>query len=190
MYNCGPAFRAACIALGLLDDDGEWFQCFNESKDFSTGRALRSLFVTALINGDLSEPLKLWQRFCSDICDDLSVPADSLDTHLNYGLFLITEQLHDQGRKLADYDLPVPILPWSTHTCPFLIASELCYDITEQALLRDRTVPQLNIEQRYAFDTIVAAITTTPQSAHFLVHGAAGTCKTFLYKALCYHFRA
>jgi hypothetical protein len=97
-----PTFRAACIALGLLADDGEWFQCFDESKHFATGRALRSLFVTALINGDLSEPVKLWERFRADICDDLprriardypSVPADSLDAHLDYGLFLIAEQL-------------------------------------------------------------------------------------------------
>ena len=166
-----PTFRAACIALGLLDDDGEWFQYFNESKHFSTSRALRSLFVTTLINGDLSEPLKLWERFCSDICDDLprciaqdypSVPADFLDSHFDYGLFLIAEQLQDQGRKLTDYSLPVPVLPWSTHTCPLLITSKLCYDTTEQGLLHNYTVPQLNIEQCYAFNTIVIAVTTTP----------------------------
>lgn len=49
---------------------------------------------------------------------------------------------------------------------------------------------QLNVQQRHAYDTIVAAIATDPEHAHFFLQGAGETGKTFLYQALCNHFRA
>ena len=51
-----PTFQAACKDLGLLDDDEEWRACFEESAVFSSGRALRVLFTTALIYGPISDP--------------------------------------------------------------------------------------------------------------------------------------
>jgi hypothetical protein len=34
------SFKAACIARGLLDDDGEWHQCLNEAKYMQVGQQL------------------------------------------------------------------------------------------------------------------------------------------------------
>ena len=93
-------FQAAYITLYLLNNNSKWFQCFDKSKYFSTNYTLYSLFITILINGDLSNLLKLWEHFYLDIYnnllyqiaqDYLLVSADFLDLYLNYGLFLIAE---------------------------------------------------------------------------------------------------
>jgi DNA replication protein DnaC len=47
-----------------------------------------------------------------------------------------------------------------------------------------------NADQLQGFDTIVSAITDDPQTAYFYLQGPGGTGKTFLYKALCYYYRA
>lgn len=54
-----PTFLLACKALGLLEDDNEWLQCFTEAATFRTGQSLRNLFGTALVFGNVTEPLVL-----------------------------------------------------------------------------------------------------------------------------------
>ena len=66
-----PTFQAACVALGLLEDDREWIDCLTEASVFATGSQLRTLFVTALVYGPVADPRALWDRFATSICDDL-----------------------------------------------------------------------------------------------------------------------
>ena len=47
------------MALGLLEDDREWIDCFTEAAVFAVGAQLRSLFATALLYGPIAEPLIL-----------------------------------------------------------------------------------------------------------------------------------
>ena len=44
-------YQGACVAMGLLEDDQEWIQCFSECITFATGAALRVLFATAVLHG-------------------------------------------------------------------------------------------------------------------------------------------
>ena len=60
----------------------------------------------------------------------------------------------------------------------------------EELRLRDEMYAQLNPDQRSSFDTIVSAINTDPQNAHFFLQGPAGTGKTFLYRCLCHYYRS
>ena len=48
-----PTFKAACIALGLLEDDSEWTYCFEEAITFHSGKSLRTLFAMGLIYGQV-----------------------------------------------------------------------------------------------------------------------------------------
>ncbi len=50
-------FHEACVALGLLEDDREWIECFNEAVVFARGCSLRCLFVLAMAYGGISHPL-------------------------------------------------------------------------------------------------------------------------------------
>ena len=109
-----PTFQAACVALGLLDDDSEWIDCLAEASVFAGGPQLRALFMTALVYGAVANPVALWDRFTASIYDDLfNVLArrDDLSTsldpnlYLDYGLFLLAGLLANYGRSLADYGL-------------------------------------------------------------------------------------
>ena len=191
-------FQAACSARGLLEDDQEWISCFAEAVRFSSGHALRALFGTALVHGHVTDSTALWIRYANDICDDLphrlrsmtDVPDDLTTPHLDYGLYLLNEVLSDLGKRLQDYNMPLFTHYWGRSTGNPLIANEMTYDFNEETSLRNERYTQLNADQKHCFDTIVAGITGHPRSAHFFVHGPAGTGKTFLYKTLCNHFRA
>ena len=67
-----PTFHAACIARGLLEDDGEWNQCLEEASEMQTGTCLRYLFTTILLFCTPSQPDQLWKKFRHHICDDLA----------------------------------------------------------------------------------------------------------------------
>src|SRR5258708_39013586 len=43
-------FRQACIALGLLEDDGEWHHCLKEAANLQTGWTLHQLFTSILLH--------------------------------------------------------------------------------------------------------------------------------------------
>ena len=66
-----PIFKDACTALGLLEDDNYWINCFAEASVWSTGKELYALFVSALTYRDVVDARELWSRFQIDLCDDL-----------------------------------------------------------------------------------------------------------------------
>ena len=112
-----PTFQSACQALGLLADDNEWVQCFTEAIVFASGCALRTLFCTALIYGNVIDPLALWNAFVNHICDDLKhylnthteiiTAQDIPNYYIDYGLYLIATTLHSYNKHLDDYQLPL-----------------------------------------------------------------------------------
>ena len=67
--------------------------------------------------------------------------------------------------------------------------TEMTYDFNEETTLRNERYTQLNADQNYCFDTIVARVRDYPRPAHFFVHGPAGTGKTFLYMSRFYTAR-
>ena len=182
-----------------MDDDEEWARCFEEAAQFSSGRSLRTLFATALLFGDVTNPPNLWQRFCTSICDDLHyalernealrVPQGLHDADLDYGLYLISLILADSGKTLQDFELPNYTNDWGRTAGNELIATELNYDLIEQTAEHDLALAQFNEDQRNAYTTILQSIADGSQSLHF-VQGPAGTGKTFLYKVLCNYFRS
>ena len=136
-------FQAACVALGLLEDDQEWSSCFTKVVVFSSGIALQTLFAMALLYGGITDPSALWTRFCEHICNDLAhrlrshedILVDLQYPHLNYRLYLINQILADFGKSLIDFSLPVPAHNWSCTEGNPLIVAELCYDIMAEATL-------------------------------------------------------
>jgi hypothetical protein len=192
-----PTFQAACIALGLVEDDNEWVSCFTEASNWASGSALRALFVSAL-QFNLSNANALWERFKTDICSDLlhrirtrlNVPAEIETEHFDYGLHLIQRDLEIYGRSLADYGLPLPVHRWDNFDLPAVIATELDYDQHTETANHEETLRSLNEEQRAAYDTITRTTADNPEQAHFFIQGAGGTGKTFLYRVLCHYYRS
>jgi hypothetical protein len=108
----------------------------------------------------------------------------------DYALYLIDQLLIEQRKTLAQYFLPTPIHDWQHDRLNPLIKFELNYDSAIKQHQRDETYEKMNEGQRHCFDIIIAVVKQNPMSAHFFLQGYAGTGKTFLYNAICNHFRA
>jgi hypothetical protein len=191
-----PTCKSACIARGLLEDDNEWVQCLQEAAHMQTGRQLRQLFATILTDCGPSVPVTLWEQFRENICDDLGhalrnngVPEPPEDDIYDYGLFLLEKILQQKGRTLAAIEgMPMSQINWDHQLANRLILDERDYNRDEQTQLAEEQKQQFNEEQRAAFDTIVAAVDSKSGQCFFL-QGAGGCGKTFVYSALCRHFR-
>src|SRR5260370_20237095 len=92
--------REACIALGLLEDDGEWCQCLEEACQTQVGKSVCQLFAIIIAYNHPTYPEVLWEDFKHRMCDDLlhwhryPFNANSTDDEvLDYGLYLIKQHL-------------------------------------------------------------------------------------------------
>ena len=190
-----PTFKAACMARGLLEDDGEWRQCLQEASVIQTGRQLRQLFVTILKDCIPSEPRALWDQFKENICDDLGhvlrnrgMETLTHNQEYDYGLYLIDKSLREVGKSLNDFPpMPMPVGDWMAMEGNQLIADQLAYDHEEQRQKAEDNIQKMNQDQRNAFNIIIDSVSNNPQM--FFLHGPAGTGKTFCYKTICYHLR-
>ena len=190
-------FREACIAHGLLSDDGEWRLCLQEAVEFQTGHCLRQLFTTLLIYCNPVYPAHLWDEFRQYICDDLDHRLRSLGFHhtteeniYDYGLYLLDQLLRENGFRLEDFaTMPHYHRNWGQFQANRLIAEQLDYDREEQRVRLREALPLLNHEQRCAYDEIVHSAVEEHGQLFFL-NGPGGTGKTFVYQTLCYHGRS
>ena len=190
-------FREACIARGLLEDDGEWWACLQEAAEMQTGTRLRHLFVTILLFCNPSQPDQLWTQFCTEICDDLAHqlrtmghnnPTDD-DIH-DYGLFLINKLLKESGYTLADFHpMPLPSNNWDLVVHNPLIAEQLSYDRNVKSALAATHISELNSEQLDAYNNIMRSL-EEGLGLTFFLDGPGGTGKTFVYITLCHAIRS
>ena len=207
-----PTFKRACIALGLLEDDGEWVALFREGAQFMTGKALRHLFALALQYTTISNPLTIWETFWPSMCDDIPrilatgrvpVPAGAEEIEgridSDYGLYLLQEYLNEFGKSLSEYGLPEPLLSWvaqQPNSNNPMIEEELAYDPHQEEEACNIMRAQLNPEQKNCFTEILNIVEKYEQNLRgnyrscFFLQGAAGTGKTFLYNCLCSYLQA
>jgi len=62
-----PTFKLACMALGFLNDDGEWY----EASTWPSGFYLRNMFYSMLMFSEIDDPVKLWKSHWVHLTDDL-----------------------------------------------------------------------------------------------------------------------
>ena len=99
-------FEDACNALGLLQDDGEWFDCLEDAFIMRTGASLPNLLVLILFECNPSHPELFWQQFRPHLCDDLRYRlrqhyqlSEQPEEVYDFGLFLINEISREQSNK-------------------------------------------------------------------------------------------
>jgi hypothetical protein len=161
-----PTFLEACLARGLLEDDGEWRQCLAEASHMQTGSRLRQLFATLLLFCEPSRPAHLWEEFRHNICDDLARRLQTMgrqptdDDVYDYGLFLLDKLLQESSRSLKDWPtMPLPQLDWDAAIVNPLITEQLDYNREEERERAERQTAQLNAEQLEAFNKIIDSVT-------------------------------
>jgi hypothetical protein len=195
-----PTFRAACQAMGLLEDDQEWLRTFEEAAHFRTGTYLRSLFTIALLHGSVTDPPALWAQFKHTICDDLPHRLSRLEdwpdsasqrsTRIDdYGLFLISKILAEANRTLSEFGLPEPETDWQPifATVDQAAAEETSREEYQETAIKMRQ--SLNDDQRVAFERIITSLEDPGcDRKNFYIQGPGGTGKTYLYRALYSYF--
>ena len=105
-----PTYHAACVAQGLLADDGEWRLCLEEAAQIKTGTQLQHLFSTILLFSEVSQPELLWLDFRHHICDDLERQLIAIgitnppeEDIYDFGLFLLDKVLRESGHTLDNW---------------------------------------------------------------------------------------
>ena len=192
-----PTFREACLARGLLEDNGEWRQCLLEASYMQTGGRLRELFATLLLFCSPTKPEQLWNEFREHICDDLayhlqcSGRQDPQENEIfDYGLWLIEQILvKTQKKRLTDFpSMPLPERDWEGITENSLISEQLNYNRDRERTLAQEHLAQLNPEQLDAYEQIISSVETQAGQTFFL-NGPGGTGKTFVYNTVCNRVR-
>ena len=156
-----PTFRDACVAHGLLEDNGEWVTCLRDVSQMQTGTSLRQLFASLLLFCAPTNPNILWDQFRDFICDDLThrirtgyhIAHPSQEQVYDLGLYLLECILGSSGKSLANFDLmPRPIFDWDIQTGNALITEQLDYNREAESDIATAMVPQLNPKQRASYE--------------------------------------
>ena len=112
-------YREACRQRGMLEDDAQWEATLREASTCKTASRMRDLFATMLAYScEISDPLRLWNLFKEDFCDDIlhrarirggNMNMDYTEAIFNVGLIELEDKLLDLGGQfLQNYGLPVP----------------------------------------------------------------------------------
>ncbi|KAI8980790.1 hypothetical protein BDB01DRAFT_795567 [Pilobolus umbonatus] len=90
---------------------------------------MRSMFIPAILFGELNSPLGIWDMFKEDFRDDLEhrwnnngiaslLRSDHPDATfqdnkfwVDYGLYLISNDLNNQEKTMTEFCLPEPLCP-------------------------------------------------------------------------------
>jgi len=192
-----PTYKAACLARGLLKDDGEWNQCLQEAGNMNTGHHLRSLFAILLLRCDPAQPHILWNNHRDKICDDLRHrliangrlnPSD--DDVFDYGLHLLQNILKKSGKLLQNYpDMPIPQQQWDQLDGNYLLQEQLDYDPEEMHQRVNLLYPNFNPEQKHSFDRVMDSV-NNDRGKLFFLHSAGGCGKTHICNTIAAAVRA
>ena len=193
-----PTFQAACVALGLLQDDGEWNQCLAEAGEMQTGLQLRRLFAMILLNCHPTSPLTLWNTHKAKVCDDLARTLERDYPHIeqteevvyDFGLYLIEKILLKSEKRLRDFpEMPQWVGDWERIENNFILQEQLQYDVVELQATVQRHVESFNEEQREVYNAVMAAVEGEEKHVFFL-HSAGGGGKTYVCNTIAAAVRA
>ncbi|KAL9411119.1 hypothetical protein AB3S75_044830 [Citrus x aurantiifolia] len=195
-----PTFKAACYALGLLDDDKEWIDCLTEAAIWATGNELRHLFVTILIHCPVSDASQLWKSNYTILSEDITSLQRKRfrlkDLQLTeqqveaYTLLEIETIMLKMGKSLRDIDgMPLPNSSLIRDSGNRLVNEELDYDRDQLKKLHEKSFAALNACQKSAYEAIMRSV-ENEEGRLFFINGHGGTGKTFLWNTIIAKLRS
>lgn len=193
-------FKAACQAMGFLDDDNEWIECVNEAANWATGTQLRLLFATILCHCEVTEPKRFWESTWEALSEDiqhkrrliLNFPTLQLTASQKktYTLIEIEKLMQQAGRSLKNYpDIELPNADELQELGNRLINEELNYDRDSLKEELQTILKNINPEQKKAYDAIMESV-ENGLGKQIFVEGHGGTGKTYLWKAITTKLRS
>jgi ATP-dependent DNA helicase PIF1 len=179
--------KGACIALGLLEDDREWYNAMDEALLSHMPSQLRSLFALILVFGMPAAPIEIWDHCYNGMGEDFvhnnpTMEATVLEAKV---LHEIDQTLMQHGTSIADYpDLPQINfnLLGNDDVIDNLLFEETHYN-QDNMNTSMANVELLTIEQRPIYNEVNSAI-DEKRPLRLFVEGCGGSGKSFLFKLL------
>jgi len=191
-------FKEACTSCGLIGDDQEWYDAFDEAAAWATSPHLRRLFVTMVLFGEVGDEYaffeKVWRLLADDIQYQVRDMVGSRSYHMSDSdirdsvLDELSTLFSNSGRSIREFNLPQRSTPHSCTSLNRLIMEEVSY-VPDHTSIQANQLASLNSDQLRAFTTIVDAVLTNQPGFYFVV-GYGGTGKTYLWKCIVNHLRA
>ena len=165
-------FKETAIAIGLVKNDNEIFNIFEEASSIMISKEFRKFFPWFLINDNISFACELWEFFKKYFSEDFK------DNQEHKALREIEEILKSENLSCSEFGLPT----FNDLTYE-LSAHEKIIIIDKHKLLFQEHKNQLNKEQNDIFNFIIQT-----NDRMIFIDGPGGTGKTFLYKTLIHYY--
>ncbi|XP_053968313.1 uncharacterized protein LOC128869734 [Anastrepha ludens] len=163
---CGT-YREACQHLGLLENDTHWDHTLEDAVISSNAKQIRTLFSIILSTCFPSTPTDLWHKYKDHMTEDM---LHQMRLRTSNADLQMSEEIHNEALILIE-DMYL-MLTNKVFTQIGMIASnrprhnsfdqelgrEAQYDSETLREMVDRTVPLLNQQQKYAYDTLMKVV--------------------------------
>ena len=188
-----PTFKAACIALDLLESDVIWRESLAEAVAMASPKTCRYLFICIIVQCTPSDPGALYREFCDFLKEDFLYLHDpkhddcgpSPEAELaatNDLLSAIQLLLDEHGKTNSDFDIPDALQP--AHV-DIEFGNEI--DLNAQKYFENH-IDTLNEDQLSIFDRLTGLI-DEDEGGFFFIDAPGGTGKTYLINLLLAYVR-
>jgi len=154
------------MALGLLNDDGEWHDALNEASTWASRVHLRNMLCSILMFSEISDLVKLWESHWVHLTDDLQHATQYQVSNFkmqlssaelqNLGLLETERVLNRNGGSLRNFPpIPTPPVEVVAHAINRLIMDELDYDMSDEVSSFESLTRVLNSYQYRVFRSAV-----------------------------------
>ena len=114
MENFVLLFKAACVAMNLIENDEMWINCMDEAMNLYTAASCTNLLIAILCENEVANPWDMFDRYHEFLLKDFLYHHQQQqqqhphEVALNDLLFSIQEGLQMKGKMNSDMDLPEP----------------------------------------------------------------------------------
>ena len=141
-------YQAACLRLGLLDDDGEIDRAMEEAAGLKFGVQLRELFANVLMWVRPADPKQFYERHKQSLGEDfMDISREEAENEI---LIFLQERLSRYDLELQrDFGLPRPC---TAGRIPSELRDELAYDIKSLTQIHFENFRRLTVEERCIYN--------------------------------------
>ncbi|XP_058808421.1 uncharacterized protein LOC131674008 [Phymastichus coffea] len=174
-----PTFIAACLALGLIENDDEWNTAMNEGVQWMMPQRLRFLFVRILIHCQPVKPEELWTNFQDALSEDFSRTWEK-DIAYQIAYQDINSILNNEGKSLNDLPSMPPLLPIN------ILHVQENISLQEMADRGNQKYNNLNPSQKEIVDLVINAVDNENYSGPtcIFMEGPGGSGKIYVYETM------
>ncbi|XP_054745504.1 ATP-dependent DNA helicase pif1-like [Anastrepha obliqua] len=181
-------YREACQQLHLLEDDTHWDATLRDASISSTPNQIRMLFAIIISKCFPSNPLELWNKYKDFMAEDILI---RLQHRSNDPALLLPLEMYNEALIMIE-DLSLTIANKALGQLGLTQPNRPMHDLFERELQRQQQfdrdelralvqtyTPQLNDQQKDAYDKVMQAVNDNTGGLYFL-DAPGGTGKTFL----------